>query len=407
MKIILATESFLPNLSGVAVATENLANNLVQAGHEVFVFCPSRNYSSSLDKSFKDYTVYRLKSIINPFRQGFRITFASEAEIAEKVREISPDLIHLQDPATIGRGFRDVGKKLGIPVVITNHFSLEYALSYVKFLGPSVPLAKKALIKYLVNFYDKCDQVVTPTETFAKQVRSWGVKTPVQAVSNGIFFDRFQKYFSTPTLSKFRQAYHLPELPTILYLGRVDKDKSVDVLVRAAAIVLKKLNTHFIIAGSGDEIENIEKLTESLGIRNDFTFLGRIDHESDDFLEVYKSSTLFAIPSTIETQSLVTLEAMSSGLPVVAANANALPELVKPNLNGFLFDPGNTEEIAKYIATIVTNKKMAKKFSHNSIHIASNHEMHKAFANMLNLYQDVIRNKQLSTNSVQPATKPQ
>jgi glycosyltransferase involved in cell wall biosynthesis len=390
MKIILATESFLPNVSGVAIATENLANNLTKEGHEVFVFCPSRSYKSQVDKNFKDYAVLRLKSIVNPFRKGFRITFASEKEIEEKVRAISPDLIHLQDPATIGRGLRNIGKKLGIPVVITNHFSLEYALSYVRFLGPMIPIAKSTLINYLVSFYNKCDYVVTPTETFAKQVRSWGVKVPVQAVSNGIFFDRFQKKFTQEDLNNFRVKYHLPDNPTVLYLGRVDKDKSIDVLVKAAAEVIKKANVHFVIAGSGDEIENIIQSTEDLGIRNYFTFLGRLDHESDDFLQIYKSSSLFAIPSTIETQSLVTLEAMSSGLPVVAADANALPELVKPKINGYLFRPGNHRELSNYILKIIKDKDLAKKMGRSSVNIAANHEMPKAFGHMIELYKTAL-----------------
>lgn len=393
MKVILATESFLPNVSGVAVATENLAINLTKSGHQVFVFCPSRTYKTHTDKTFKDYTVIRLKSIINPFRKGFRITFSSQKEIEEKVRSIAPDIIHLQDPAMIGKGLRNVGKKLNIPVVITNHFSLEYALSYVRFLGPMIPLAKSSLVRYLVNFYDKCDKVVTPTETFAKQVRSWGVSTPVEAVSNGILFDRFQKKFSAKELENFRIKYHLPDNPAVLYLGRVDKDKSIDILVRAAHEVLKKINAHFIIAGTGDEIENIIALAEELAIRNNFTFLGRIDHESDDFLEIYKSSSLFAIPSTIETQSLVTLEAMSCGLPVVAANANALPELVKPKENGYLFKPADYKAMAKCMINVLENKKNASRFSHNSVQIARNHEMSKSFGEMLLLYCKIIEEK--------------
>lgn len=393
MKVILATESFLPNVSGVAVATENLAKNLTRNGHEVFVLCPSRTFRSHTDRTFKDYTVIRLRSIVNPFRQGFRITFASRDEYEKKVDEISPDIIHLQDPATIGKGLRDAAKLLGIPVVITNHFSLEYALSYVRFLGPAIPIARSALINYLVNFYNQCDQVVTPTETFAKQVRSWDVKVPVVAVSNGITFDRFQKKFSENELDEFRSKYQLPDCPTVLYLGRVDKDKSIDVLVRAATKVVKEANVHFVIAGGGDELENIIKLTENMDIRNYFTFLGRIDHESDDFLEIYKSSTLFAIPSTIETQSLVTLEAMSCGLPVVAADANALPELVKPKLNGYLFAPGNEYQMAKYILDIVGNKRLAKKMCTNSVNIASAHEMSKAFGHMIEVYKKVIENK--------------
>lgn len=390
MKVILGTESFPPNISGVATATVNLAENLTKAGHKAFVFTPGSVLSTKIDRRFPDYKVFRVKSISNPFREGYRITFTSEKEIERKILEIKPDIIHLQDPANIGRILRDIGDRNHIPVIITNHFSLEYALSYVKFFNLINPLLRSALVEYLVSFYDRCDQVVTPTETFAKQVRSWGVETPVCAVSNGLEIESFLGSKSKSEIDRAKQVFHLPDNKIVLYLGRVDKDKSIDVLVRAIPEVLKRVNAHFVIAGTGGEVENLQQLAISLDVSNDITFLGFIDHDSPDFVRLYKCASLFAIPSTIETQSLVTLEALASGLPAVGADANALPELIQNKRNGFLFKPGDSKELAKHITTILLSPKLAARMGAESVEIATGHKMKKSFAKMFSLYEEVI-----------------
>lgn len=392
MKIILGTESFSPVISGVAVATEILASNLTKAGHDVWVFCPNtgKAKATSKDKDFPKFNVVRLRSLPNPFRKGFRFTYPGKKEIEKLVLKIEPDLIHIQDIAIIGGALRDVGREHQIPVIVTNHFSLEFAMSYLKFLKPAIPLFRVALIKYLVNFYNKCDCVVTPTETIAKQVRSWGVKTPVIAKSNGIFFDNFNQKFSKEKIEQFKLRFQLPENPLVLYTGRIDADKSIDVLINAIPLVLKEANAHFVLAGSGDLIGKMEDLAQELNIRNSITFIGRLDNTKEEFVLLYKSASVFTTPSTIETQSLVTLEAMASGLPVVAADANALPELVKDGLNGILFKPGDPKEMARGIVSILKHKKTAIRMGRESVEIASLHEMSKAFGSILNLYHEII-----------------
>ncbi|MCX6808656.1 MAG: glycosyltransferase, partial [Candidatus Berkelbacteria bacterium] len=371
---------------------EILAGNMTKAGHEVYVFCPGDGSDTHLDKNFTDYKVLRLKSFVNPFRKGFRITSFAISEIREQVRKIKPDIIHLQDVASIGIMLRDIGRESNIPVIITNHFSLEFALAYVK-LPILLPLARKLLIRYLVAFHNKCDIVITPTETIAKQIRSWKVKTPVIAISNGIFYDRFSQNFPQEKIDAFRLKNHLPDNPIVLYTGRIDLDKSVDVIIKSMSAVIKATNAHFVFAGSGDMISEIEAIAENEGVRKDATFLGRIDHESDEFIALYKCARVFAIASTIETQSLVTLEAMSAGLPVVAAKANALPEIVKSDFNGFLFTPGDEKALAEHLIKILTDNSLWQKFSRHSMQLASHHEMSLCFARTLTLYNMIIAQK--------------
>lgn len=233
MKIIIGSESFTPNISGVAISTELLAENL-------------SNYSG-------------LKAIV---------------------------------------------KRKKIPLVIINHFGLDYVISYLRWLKPIHPIIKKILTAYLVKFYNSCDEVICPTETVKQELSKWGIKTPITAISNGVDLARFFSYSSPVSI---RLKFHLPINPIVLYLGRIDKDKSIEVLMKAMPKVIKETNAHFVIAGIGDELPKIKKLAE----------------------EIYQISTVFAISSAIEIQSIDILEAMVTGLPIVAAHAGALPELVK------------------------------------------------------------------------------
>ncbi|MEI6498726.1 MAG: glycosyltransferase [bacterium] len=395
MKILLCTESFSPNISGVATATKNLAQNLIKFGHEAIVLTPGNVRRIHRDSHFKEYEVSRIPSIINPFRKGFRVTFTSKKSIKKILMKLKPDLVHLQDPASIGILVRDAAHELNIPVVITNHFSLEYALSYVKGMTPIVPLLKKGLIDYLVRFYNRCDQIVTPTETFARQVREWGVKTPVRAVSNGIDVEKFLVHFDETELADFRARHQLPNKPIVLYLGRVDKDKSIDVIVRAIPNVVNQVDAHFVIAGNGGEMDNLKKLAMELGVSERISFLGFLDQQNGDFIKMYKSATVFAIPSTIETQSIVTLEALSSRVPVVAADAGALPELVIDGKDGYLIRPGDSVALAKYLVEIIRDKKKQVEMGDYGLTIAMHHQMETAFGEMAKLYQEVIERKRI------------
>ncbi|MEI8143217.1 MAG: glycosyltransferase [Candidatus Berkelbacteria bacterium] len=396
MKILLASESFPPNVSGVATATKNLAQNLVKFGHTAIVITPGNVRQNKKDDRFPDYDVIRIASIPNPFRKGFRIAFSSKNRIKKILLETKPDLVHLQDPAAIGTLVRDTANDLGIPVVITNHFSLEYALSYVKGLSPIIPLLRQGLITYLANFYNHCDQVVTPTETFVKQVRQWGVKKPVIAVSNGIDVSKFITHFTKDELDDFRKSHLLPDGHIILYLGRADKDKSIDVIIRSIPEVASKCDAHFVIAGTGGEIENLKKLATELNVDKNVTFLGFLDQKNDDKIKMFKSATVFAIPSTIETQSIVTLEALASRVPVVAADAGALPELVIDGKDGYLIKPGDHQALAKHLIEIIKDKKKQQDMGDYGFTIAMHHQMDTAFKEMLALYKEVIERKKKS-----------
>lgn len=388
MKIIIGSESFAPNISGVATAAELLAKSLAKEGHKVSVFCPSRSFETHEDQNYKEYKVVRFRSIKNPFRKGFRVTFLPKKEILKYVEKIKPDLIHLQDPTSICSQLLKAAKKNDIPVVVTNHFSLDYVISYLKWLKPFHPQIKFILRRYLANFYNSCNHVFCPTETVKKDLLTWGVKTEITAVSNGVDLDRF---FSHSDLSDIYHKYHLPPNPIVLYMGRVDKDKRIEVFISSIPEIIKKVNAHFVVAGMGDELPKMKKMVEKLGIAEAISWIGWLDKDSPEFPKIYQLATVFAIPSPIETQSIVTMEAMATGLPVVGANAGALPELIKNGKNGYLFTPGDHKDLARKVVEILLDEKMRETFGGASLEIIEGHEIKRSLIKTLDVYKEILK----------------
>ena len=386
MKIIIGTESFSPNISGVAITTELLAEDLAKTKHEVFVFAPSRDLKTHYDQDFKKIKVLRLRAFPNPFRKGFFVSLLPKKEIAKKVSQIKPDLIHLQDPTSICTALLKVAKQNRIPVIITNHFSLGYVLSYFGYLKVIHRPLRTILSRYLVKFYNQCNFVFCPTQTVKKDLVSLGIKSPIEVISNGVDLERFCSYSSPEVL---RLKFRLPLNPIVLYVGRIDKDKNINVLIEAIPRVRKEINAHFVFVGQGEELPKIKKKVTRLGLERVVTFLGWINHNSDDLPGIYQLASLFVIPSMVETQSIVTLEALASGLPVVAAEAGALPELVKDKENGFLFS-GGSKNMAQGIVKILEDKKMASEMGKKSLQIVSQHRIEESFKKIVEIYEKVL-----------------
>lgn len=383
-KIIIGSESFFPNISGVATTTQVLAKNLAKQGWQVFVFAPSQFFKTFEDSNFREYKVIRFRSIPNPLRKGFRFSAFAKSQIIKKVAEIQPDIIHLQDPTSICSALLKAGQRFKIPVVITNHFYLDYIISYLGFLKIFKKQIRIILRRHLANFYNQCQYIICPTESVKKELFKWGVKRPVAAISNVVDLSRF---YAHENLGNFYLKYHLPNNPLVLYFGRVDKDKEVTVLIKAVPLVLKEIEAHFMIGGAGDELEKLKNLAQGLGLEGKISWLGWIKHESEDLPKIYQAAKVFVIPNRHETQSIVTLEAMAAGLPIVAANSGALPELVQNNQNGYLFYPGDEKDLASKIVSLLKDEQKRKKMAEKSLEVSSSHQIQQNLAKIKRIYE--------------------
>ncbi|MFH0819067.1 MAG: glycosyltransferase [Patescibacteria group bacterium] len=397
MKILIATDIYHPNVNGAAYFTYRLANDLAQRGHDVSVICPSLSMQNTItiDKGVK---VYGVHSIHLPVYEKFRISplIISKRTINKLVEKISPDIIHIQNHFIIGKAVTAMAKKLDIPIIGTNHFMPENLVHYFH-----MPIAIEKLLikigwKQCIKVFNQLDYVTTPTITAANLLKKAGYEKEILPLSCGINLNKFKP---TNDGLYLKERYHIPtNKKIILYVGRLDKEKRVETIIQSLPIILKQINAHLVLAGLGKERPKLENLTQKLNIGESVTFTGFIPDV--DLENVYHVGDVFVIAGVAELQSIVTMEALASGLPVVAVNAMALPELVHDGENGYLFDDGNSEMIANHIIKILSNDTLKRSMQEKSLEIIQTHAINKTLQAFESIYDRVIKEHQKNSNYI-------
>lgn len=393
MKILIGIESYLPNISGVVIFTKRLAAYLAGQHHTVEILTTSSLGRAYEEKDPSDFFIRSLRGWRNPFRKDLRISYPwARSEVGRIISKLAPDIIHLQDLGVLCQMMRREAVSRRIPVIAHHHFSMEFVLSYIKpkFLRP---LARAAVIHSAHHHYNRCRLVITPTEFVKHNLAGWGIKTPIVAVSNGVELDRFKPAAKDAKLDKeFGDRFKIYKREnTVLYTGRLDKDKNIWTLMRAIPLIHQKMpDVRFFFVGEGTERKSLETRARKHTWGENVHFTGFVSHDDTALVKFYQLSDVLWIASAIETQSITTLEGMASGLPIVAARAGALPELVHENKNGFLVEPYDFQGFADAVSQILQNKQKAREFSKESVVIASGHDITDSLARIFALYREVI-----------------
>jgi len=230
------------------------------------------------------------------------------------------------------------------------------------------------------------DTVTTPTKTAAALIKNLGLKKEVIPISCGIDLKRFNLKHNGEHLKK---RYKIPNNKLImLFVGRLEKEKRIDVVIDAFFQILKSVDAHLVLAGIGKLQNKLEAQAEKLGIRKNVTFTEFVPDA--DLQDLYHTADLFVIAGIAELQSLVTMEAMASGLPVVAVDAMALPELVHDSENGYLFPDGDSKILAERATKILLDKKLRDNMSQKSLEIIHAHDADKIADRYEAIYKETI-----------------
>jgi glycosyltransferase involved in cell wall biosynthesis len=385
MKILLATESYYPNIDGGAVAQHNLVHELKKCGHEIYVVAPGyhfRNYT----ETDNGITVFRTWSITLPFYMKSRYRFSPFPlfKIRNIIKKLKPDILHICSPYQIGASAYLWARKNRIPVIDSIHLLPENVLS--PFLGSKYYKSFEGRIwRYLIYFYNLADWVTIPTQTGADIYIERGLKNNITPISNGIN----TKVFNPNNNGEYlRKRFKLPKKNVVLYAGRIAPEKNLDVLVKAIPFVTKEVESHFLFVGSGGDYKQyLENLAEELNISKYITFTDFLDW--NDYPNIYATADLFALPAESELQSIVTLEAVASGLPVIVVNKGALPELANSE-NGLIFEPRNSREMAEKIVKILSDEKLKKQMGKKSLELVEKHSFQSVVTQYEKAYENAI-----------------
>ena len=387
MRIAYLTQSYPPMISGAAISARQTAESMAGRGHQVLVVAASeREYPYHIYRD--NITVLRLRSINNPLRVGQRFLAFPRRATLNALNRFRPDVIHVHEPLQMGNIALTYARRNRIPVVLTAHAIPCFVASY--FPKPVQPLIEKILWMYARWVLGRYASVITPTRTIADVVRKMTGHKP-KVISNGLDLQTFHPPLSSDDVPATRRKWNLPSrVPLLLHAGRLDTDKSVDQLLRAAAPALRESETHWVLVGDGCEKQNLICLCQELGIENRVHFLGFVSVE-DGLPEIYRMADIFLTASEIETQGLVLLEAAASGLPIVAVNATCIPEIVHDGVNGFLAEPGDIDTFGSAIRTLLNHSDRKHVMSREGRALASPHDLHATGTLHENLYLDAIR----------------
>jgi 1,2-diacylglycerol 3-alpha-glucosyltransferase len=388
MKILLATESYYPNIDGGAIAQYNLLQGLKKRGHDVSIIAPGHSLRKTIENN-NGTTIYRTRAIKLPHYMNSRYFFSPFPlfEVRKIIKKIKPDIINICSPYPISISAMLWARKYDIPVIGAIHVLPQNMLAPF-FNFKIYETIKEYTWRYLVYFFNLVDWTTIPTKTGADMFIKRGLKTNITPISNGLE----TKIFNPDNDGEYlRKRYGLPDKNIILFTGRINEEKNLDVLINAIPYVLEKIDAHFLLVGSGGEYKNkLMNLTKELHVADYTTFTDFLDWK--DYPNIYDIADVFAIPSESELQSIVTMEALASGLPVVVVNNGALPELASMN-NGFVFEPKNSKQMAEYIVKILSNEKLKNIMGANSLKLIKQHSMNsvtyefeKTFEKVINMY---------------------
>jgi len=388
MKILIAADLHWPTINGVATFSRNLAMGLAARGHEVVVIAPSQNGRRHKEID-ENYVIERTRALPFPFYQNFRISLMPQAEVKSIIEKFQPDVIHLQSVLGNGRAALNYGKKLGIPIVATNHAMPENLLDNLRLIAPFTRSINYIMKEYGTRFHNNTDYMTLPTQAAIDMFDDIEIRVPIKAISNGIDLSKFRPGKVSAELLK---KYKIPaDVPVVTYLGRLDSEKHVSILVRAFAQVLKKTKAHLMIVGSGNDAEDLQKLAIKLNIADKVTMTGRIPEE--DKPEIHRIGKVFVTPSPVELQCIAMLEAMASGLPVIGVNDGALHELAQDGKNGYLVKTDDVDAIAEKVVKLLGDEKLREKMAKESVKIAKTHDIEHTLDEFEEIYRYVLEKK--------------
>ncbi len=358
MRIAIFSDNFYPELSGIADSIIVLSKELARRGHTVHFYAPryahkdyfKMQHPSAEDPDLgKNITFTRFSSMPYPTGTGQARLVVPTGLRWLSIKKHQYDLIHTQMFFGVGLEALAAAKGLKIPLVGTNHTAIREFLRYSPIHSSWID---RKILSYVNWYYEKCVLTTAPSESVLKEMRGYGFKGEARVVSNPIDHQMFHP-LPEGDRERLKKKFGFNDT-TVIHAGRLSEERNIDVMIRAMPQVVKKVPEAMLaLAGHGSDQEKLRKLSVSLGVERSVVFIGTLT--KPDLNEAYNAAELFVITSTSDTQSMVMMQAMSAGLPIIAVRARAFPEYVNEK-NGMLVRPGDPDDVARSMIHMLSNR---------------------------------------------------
>jgi glycosyltransferase involved in cell wall biosynthesis len=363
-------------LGGVTRAVETIRWGLERLGHTVVVIAPRMaGGEERLD-------VVRVPALPAPTYPDFSLPLPASPWLDRRLRDLALDVFHAQHPFLLGGTARRLARSLDRPLVFTYHTLYDRYAHYVPL--PRAPVARAALA-WSTRFANGADLVIAPSEALAERIQGQGVRRPVEVVPTGIDLERFRPGDRTSA----RTALGLPaRAPLLVYVGRLDREKNLGLLLEALAGIRSRLpEARLLLVGRGTQETRLRAQAARLGVLDHVQFVGGV--APDDVVPFYQAADLFVFASTTETQGLAVLEAMAVGRPVVAVRASGIEEAVLDGVTGLLTaeDPS---ALAAAVVEVLEDTGLAAKLASGGREAAQRFAAPALAARLADLYGSLV-----------------
>jgi len=376
-KIAIFTDTYVPDVNGVAITLKHFTDYLEKKGYEYIVFAPN---SKKEEERFSSQ-VHRFKSMSFFLYPECRLALPNTFKMKAELQKFQPDIIHIVTPFNIGFFGIRLAKKLNIPVVGSYHTNFDKYLEYY-----NLQFLKNFIWKYMRWFHKPLQRIFVPSNDTIEQLRRKGFRN-LKVWPGGVDCELFHPDYSKESV---RKKYQIKEEFILSFVGRLAPEKDIDTLMKIAANIPLELNKkiHWLIVGDGPSKEEMMK-----NALPNMTFTGYLN--GGNLAEVYSASNLFVFPSATETFGNVVIEALASGTPVIGANAGGVKSLVTSNKNGILCEPKKVEEFVRAIETVLTDSQLRMTLSKNARQFALTQSWEAIFDQLMKDYEETLNEGQM------------
>ncbi|MCL1632793.1 glycosyltransferase family 1 protein [Sporolactobacillus sp. CPB3-1] len=367
MKLAIFTDTYTPQINGVAKTLKRLTDYLNRKGIDYMVFAPQ-----NVNDEWESVSIQKIKSIPFAVYPECRLALPTLHFIKKQLIRFQPDLIHVATPFNMGLIGRYYAGKLNIPLVGSYHTDFDAYLSYYKmdFLSP-------ILWHYLRWFHNSLQRTFVPSQVTKRQLETRGFNN-LSIWSRGVDCQLFHPQDSAQAI---RRKYGIHSKYMLSFAGRLAPEKDIDTLVR----IMKKVNekwgndVHWLIAGDGPLAEQTKAICGE-----NVTFTGYLT--PSELAQVFASSDLMVFPSPTETFGNVVLESMACGTPVIGADSGGVKTIISNHKNGVLCEPKNSDAFSEAIASLLNNTMLRHSMGLAARHYALEQSWDRIFGALLNEY---------------------
>lgn len=378
MRIAHFSDCYTPRVNGVTTSIHVLKRALEAAGHEVLLFVPRY-----LGDNPQEPGLHRFSSFYQHFQPEDRGMLPWPPATLRALWRSRVDVVHIHTPFNAGLLGWSKARLGGVPMVFTHHTLWEEYAHYLSI----VPLKVGRWVgRALADFYfQRARAVVMPSEEIAQSLVGSRVKVPHHVIPTGIDCDNFRHGDAKRVLQELNLP---PGSRLFLYMGRMGKEKSIDVLLRAFKQYRERGGQAvFALLGGGPGLEDLKALARSLELGETVRFLGY--RKRDELKHYLAAATLFLFASQTETQGLVLIEAAAAGVPVIAVRASGVSEAVDSERSGLLLPNLDDQLFADTLCALETDESRRSRWAAAAPLWAENFSDREMARQMLDLYSSL------------------